>query len=966
MQPMRVVWIGLGALALGISAYTLKNDLVSSTANKYYSEETQLYLPEDLEATVWAESPNFYNPTNMDVDAKGRIWVTEAVNYRLYNNKPENRLTHPEGDRVVILEDKNGDGTAESSKVFVQDKDLVAPLGIAVIGNKVIVSSAPSIIVYTDENGDDKPDKKEVFLTGFGGLDHDHSLHAVLAGPDGKWYFNAGNAGPHLVTDKGGWNLKSGSLYNGGSPYNKSNKPGYVSDDGKVWVGGLALRVNPDGKGLTVLGHNFRNSYELTVDSYGNVWQNDNDDDGNMGCRVTWVMEGANQGYFSTDGSRKWQADRRPGQQTVTSHWHQEDPGVMPFGDNTGAGAPTGIVRNESDLLGEKYRGLLLSCESGRNVIYGYLPEANGAGFNLKRTNFITSLQNFDANTATTKATGTDKTKWFRPSDVAIGADGAIYVTDWYDAVVGGHRMNDSTGRGRIYRIAPKGRKLKTPKINLKTTKGQLEALLNPAINVRHVAFVLLQEKGAKVVKDVSKLLASPNPFHRARAVWLLSKLGPEGVTQVEALLKDSNPDIRITAFRALRQVKPDILPYASQLSKDPSPAVRREVAVALRDLPLEKVKDVAVALASQYDGQDRWYVEAVGLALLNKEEQVYPELQAKLGGEPVSWTPQFEGLAWRLHPKSAIEAFKLRAASPQLTEEQRKKAMVALAFIKDQQADDAMTELSKSTLPDVQEQALWWLRFRKSNDWSNFNIDLPASALAANPETQKKMLELKAKVAGSDVPMKEKIAAATEMAKDRTGGEMLIGMANEKKLPKEVIEEVSKVIFTNPDQSVRVLASDYFKRPGGEASLSIPKIAKLSGEPLQGKVVFQTRCTSCHRIAKEGNDVGPELTLIRKKFDKSGLLDAIVNPSAGMAFGYESWLITKKDGTTASGFLQADGETVVLKDPGGQLYHLKANEIASRKQFATSIMPEPTALGLNEQDLANVAEYLLTLKAEK
>ncbi len=152
MQPMRVVWIGLAALALGISAYTLKNDLVSSTANKYYSEETQLYLPEDLEATIWAESPNFYNPTNMDVDAKGRIWVTEAVNYRLYNNKPENRLTHPEGDRVVILEDKNGDGKAESSKVFVQDKDLVAPLGIAVIGNKVIVSSAPSIIVYTDEN----------------------------------------------------------------------------------------------------------------------------------------------------------------------------------------------------------------------------------------------------------------------------------------------------------------------------------------------------------------------------------------------------------------------------------------------------------------------------------------------------------------------------------------------------------------------------------------------------------------------------------------------------------------------------------------------------------------------------------------------------------------------------------------------------------------------------------------------
>uniref|UniRef100_UPI003742C37E DUF7133 domain-containing protein n=1 Tax=Lunatibacter salilacus TaxID=2483804 RepID=UPI003742C37E len=132
-----------------------------SLGEKYYSDSTQLYLPEDLEATLWAESPQFFNPTKMDVDARGRIWVTEAVNYRLFRNDSENFKTHEKGDRVVILEDKDGDGIAESSKGFVQDKDLTAPLGISVIGNKIIVSSGPSIIVYTDENGDDKPDKIE-------------------------------------------------------------------------------------------------------------------------------------------------------------------------------------------------------------------------------------------------------------------------------------------------------------------------------------------------------------------------------------------------------------------------------------------------------------------------------------------------------------------------------------------------------------------------------------------------------------------------------------------------------------------------------------------------------------------------------------------------------------------------------------------------------------------------------------
>ncbi|MBD0351333.1 MAG: dehydrogenase, partial [Flavisolibacter sp.] len=163
------------------------------------SKSLDLYLPDDLEATLWAESPLFYNPTNMDVDSKGRIWITEAVNYRNYNNDSTEFLHHAKGDRVMIVEDTNGDGKADTSKVFVEDKDLVSPLGIAVIGNKVIVSCSPNMIVYTDENGDDVPDKKEIFLTGFGGKDHDHSLHAVYAGPDGLWYFNTGNAGPHRV-----------------------------------------------------------------------------------------------------------------------------------------------------------------------------------------------------------------------------------------------------------------------------------------------------------------------------------------------------------------------------------------------------------------------------------------------------------------------------------------------------------------------------------------------------------------------------------------------------------------------------------------------------------------------------------------------------------------------------------------------------------------------------------------------
>ncbi|RZM26430.1 MAG: c-type cytochrome [Pedobacter sp.] len=960
---MKPKLIAFAAALTVFSGYTPKSNDHLVLNNKELSEETNLFLPDDLEATLWAESPKFYNPTNMDVDIKGRIWITEAVNYRKYNNKAPHFKDRPEGDRVVILEDKDGDGVAESSKVFVQDKDLVAPLGMAVIGNKVIVSSAPSIIVYTDENGDDKPDKKEVFLTGFGGLDHDHSLHAMFAGPDGKYYFNAGNAGPHMVTDKAGWNLRSGSNYNGGSPYNNSNKGGLVSDDGKMWVGGIALRINPDGTGLKVLGHNFRNSYEFTVDSYGTMWQNDNDDDGNRGVRVSWLMEGANMGYASADGTRRWEADRRPGQSNVTGHWHQEDPGVMPLGDNTGAGSPTGVAFNESDLLGEKYRGMLMACDAGRNVVFAYKPQTNGAGYDLNRQNLITSLSDKEVAVAQSSVREEEKTKWFRPSDVVVGADGAIYVADWYDSMVGGHRMTDTTGTGRIYRIAPKGKKLTTPKINLKNTKGQIAALLSPAVNVRNSGFVLLAAQGSKAVKDVKKILSSTNPYHRARAIWLLSNMGPSGVPAVQEALKDSDPNIRITAFRALRQVNKDISSYVAQLSKDLSPAVRREVAVALRDIPVDASSDAIITLATAYAGTDRYYLEALGQAAEGKEEALYPVLNAKLGAEPLKWSPAFSDIVWRLHPKGALSALKERAASDKLTADQRKQALVAIGFIKDQAAVDAMQDLMAGNDASIKEQALWWLKYRQGNEWSNFKMTLPASQSEINAEAQKKMLAQKLILENNASSLKDKATAVKAMAKDKVGGEMLIGLAVDKKLSKELINEISQVIFTNPDQTVRVLASDYFKKPGGTAVLSISKIAKLQGDLKTGKLVFQGKCATCHRVGNEGANIGPELTQIGRKFEKNGLLDAIINPSAGMAFGYESWLITKKDGSMASGFLQADGETVVLKGMAGEKYNIKASDIASRKQFATSIMPEPTALGLSEKDLANLTDYLLTLK---
>jgi putative membrane-bound dehydrogenase-like protein len=856
-----------------------------------------LVVPEGLEVTVFATTPMLHNPTNMDIDYQGRVWVAQGVNYRMFRNSglaPKDQ----QGDKIVVLTDMDGDGKADKSHTFVQEPALVAPLGIAVIDNKVVVSQPPSIIVYTDVDRDavfdPKVDKREILITGFGGRDHDHSLHAVKAGPSGQWYFNVGNAGTHIVTDKDGWTLRAGSSYNGGSPSvtdegpNQGGQPGLESDDGHVYVGSVALRMNPDGSGLRPIGHNMRNSYEETVTSFGDVFQNDNDDP--PACRTTWLMEYGNLGYASDDGARKWQAERRPGQPARIAEWRQEDPGTIPAGDVYGTGSPTGIAFYENGSLGEGYEGMLLSCEALRNVVYGYFPKPQGAGFKLERFDFLRSKRagEFGADGEAKAEAAT----WFRPSDVTVGPDGAVYVADWFDARVGGHRMSDPLMAGTIYRIAPKGKKLEVPRLKIDTEEGQLAALKSPATNVRNIGFTRFKEGGKTGLPKVSGLLKNPNPYIRARAVWLLAQLGKEGIAEVEKLLAAEDPQMRIVAFRALRFVESRMLEHAASLAKDPSPAVRREVALALRDVPFAKCLTILLELARQYVPGDRWYLEALGTACAKKEDQIYPLLLKELGHEDsTKWSDRFAEIAWRLHSKRSSIAFRNRAMDKSLAAKDRKDALTALAYIPTKGAAMAMVYLADKGQEDVRKLAQWWLHNRSSHMWSEWADQM--KGLNQKPD------ELK--------PDKDYIAPVT-----------------------------------GPDVS----------------KITVKEVLGLEGDPIRGKAAV-ARCYMCHQIAGTGVDFGPELEGWGKGNSKEVIATAIIDPNKDIAHGFEASEIVTMDGKTIQGFVLFAGGSYILKVFGGGEVNIPRKLIKSIKPLDRSLMMSAGQLGLSAKEVADIVAYL-------
>jgi putative membrane-bound dehydrogenase-like protein len=951
-----------------------------------------LKIPETMEVSLFASEPMITNPSAIDVDTQGRVWLAEIQWYR-------GQAKEPPADKIKVLEDTDGDGKADKVTVFAEG--LFAPMSVCVAGDKVYVATSPDLWVYEDKNGDlvaDGPPKK--LLTGFGGKNHDHGAHSLVLGPDHKWWMSHGDTGFN-VTGSDGSHIE--------------------------YRWGAMLRGELDGSRLETVAVNFRNPYEMCVSSFGEPYCSDNDNDGNFSVRICWIMEGGNYGWFGSP------PPKTPPGTPFGEHWHFRGhiPGFVPATIVTGFGSPCGICYYEGDTFGTDYKNAPLHADAGPREVRVYRHE--NAGYGVKGTSRVFVSNQGD--------------NYFRPDDVCAAPDGTLYISDWYDGGVGGHAYNDPN-RGRVFKLSPKGKKPSRvgkpgPYQNV---ADAVEGLKNPNLATQYLARERLLAGGQDAVTALKGLANDAEPNFRARALWVLDRMGGEARRAVVDHLKSPDAAQRALAVRILRRHGSEQADHVLAMAGDPSAEVRREVLLALPKLQAPAAEKVLVDLASTYDGSDRYQLEAINIAAGDRKASLYAALEAA-GRATIEKLP----LLQLLDPARATELAVKSLGDASLAEATRAGLLKQLGVSASGEACLAVVRLATDdkSPPALRNEALALLAANLSGIWRDFR-DQPALVdtirnLLGDKDRQLAALRLAAdqrlgQLGGDALALavdrradsqvrRQAIEAAAQLRASGAGGtiEKLLGdpdpavrraalaalielqewnavkrALGDASLADDVkAEAVDRLVasaagalallrwidasalaeplrdaavakaINHPDSNVRVLYERFIpedkrsKRLG--ETIKPEEILAMKGDARRGRDIFfqssAAQCKNCHRVQDRGAAIGPDLSQIGKKYERATLLETILNPSKAIAPEYVGYLLETQQGQVYVGFLvEKTDKQVVLKDALGKLITVSAGDIEALEPQQKSLMPELVLRDVTAQDAADLLAFLASL----
>ncbi|EMI22053.1 membrane-bound dehydrogenase domain protein [Rhodopirellula maiorica SM1] len=443
----------------------------------YLSPEESLAkinVPEGYELNLFASEvqfPDLANPVQMQVDAKGRLWVAS------WNTYPKWEPGKEMNDSLMILEDTDKDGKADSRKIFAHVHN---PLGFEFWNGGVIVTSGPDLLFLKDTDGDDKADVRYPLLQGLGTSDTHHAANNLVYGPDGGIYWQSGI---FLV-------------HNHETPW-KQNL--HIGDSGMY-------RFDPRTFAITPHAANSPNPHGTSFDRWGYCYANDGT--GGRSYQVRPEGKGFKMHTLLTKEFRPVAANAI----LSSSHFPEE------LQDDF-------LICNTIGFLGVKQYSLDREG-NGKDRAFGEVWGTPG----------LELLNSDDRN--------------FRPTDAVVGEDGALYVSDWHNAIIGHmqHNIRDPNRdhqHGRIFRLTAKDRPLQKPvAIDGQPITALLENLKHPVNGVRHRTRVELSARDSDAVIAATQQWIKdfdPNDeteaHHLLEALWLHQQHGVRNEALLDMLL---------------------------------------------------------------------------------------------------------------------------------------------------------------------------------------------------------------------------------------------------------------------------------------------------------------------------------------------------------------------------------------------------------------------------------------------
>ncbi|MFM8618781.1 MAG: PVC-type heme-binding CxxCH protein [Opitutaceae bacterium] len=954
-----------------------------------------LKLVDGFQAELVAAEPDLRQPVAFAFDDRGRIWVAEAYGYP--NRQPEGKGR----DRIIILEDRDGDGTFETRKVFAEHLNLVSGLEVGFGG--VWVGAAPNLLFIPDRDGDDRADgPPEVLLDGWGFQDTHETLNSFTWGVDGWLY------GCHGVFT-----------------FSNVGKPGAPAAERQKIRAGV-WRYHPVRREFEVFAHGTSNPWGLDFNAEGHLFMTH--------CRSFWGGGGTT--YVIRNAH----------------YWNQANNDYAPWISNRGPDFAPGL-RNYLLASARYDSGEGGAGAPGTSAVYGghshvgtmiYLGDNWPANYrdHLFTHNLHGHQINHQVNVRTGSAYETfhgghdvlfapDAT--YLPVDLQYGPDGAVYVIDWSD-IQHCHNPRDEVWdrtNGRLYRVSWAATWRPTP-VNLGARSDAELAALHLHRNEWHVRVArrLLQHRAAqRALEPVAVAALRRQAANTAdeipsqlRALWTLHATGNLDDALLASALGHASDTVRAWAVQ-LGTEQPGKLRVSTEklaglARSDASPTVRLAVASAIPALSVGDRWAPAAALAAHgEDASDRflpkmtWFALAPGVAsdlgraldlaaatplrevadsilwFVSRTADGREQVAARVARWPADAAARaLRVLAFSLENDAGLsappswDAAARRFATSTDTGVRSALEQLAALFGDKSVLDAVRARLADASTPTAERRrALDLLRragdtestallVRLLDDRELRSAVIPLLGISADTARAAEGLITRFGVlSGADrnaalAAFTSRPALALPMLRAVEAGRFdrkALTALHARQLRKLNNPEVNTVLDRVWGRAVEASA---------DAKATIARLRDVyhnaplwSYELEAGRKVYERACSACHAMGgNAGGKLGPDLGgTWRNGLDY--FLENIVDPNAVVGAAYEMHVVTKRDGTVLSGMIDRETDTAVVIRGVTETVTVPKSEIRERQKTTQSLMPAGLLEALPERETVELLKFLTT-----